>query len=208
MKDHKPYFRKAVAKFYPDKSSALLTEIDKAFEALHGDISFAATSKNPMDRRLDVAGYFLAMIISLDKRGESFEDIRRISLDIAHDYVRPQNRFQAYLKKLPVKMMQSGLFKILISYFAKRVGERAHPDGFVTKIITDKNETFGLGYGFDILECGICKLYEKNNYKRFASILCEVDNITSSLAGLKLIRSGTIANGAKKCDFRFKLDQP
>ena len=35
------------------------------------------------------------------------------------------------------------------------------------------------------------------------SILCEVDEITSALAGLKLVRTGTIANGAKKCDFRF-----
>jgi hypothetical protein len=31
-----------------------------------------------------------------------------------------------------------------------------------------------------------------------------VDEITSSLAGLKLIRTGTIALGAKKCDFRYQ----
>ncbi|WP_373549566.1 L-2-amino-thiazoline-4-carboxylic acid hydrolase [Haliscomenobacter sp.] len=79
-----------------------------------------------------------------------------------------------------------------------------HPDGFLANIITDKAETYGFGYGVDILECGICKLFKKHNYQRYASILCEVDEITSKLAGLQLIRSGTIANGAKKCDFRYK----
>jgi hypothetical protein len=92
---------------------------------------------------------------------------------------------------------------MLLREFDKKVSTRAHPDGFVTKIITDKKETLGYGYGFDIIECGICKLFEKHDLKKYASILCEVDHITSGLAGLKLIRSGTIANGAVKCDFRF-----
>ena len=77
-------------------------------------------------------------------------------------------------------------------------------DGFIANIITDKEETFGLGYGIDILECGICKLFNKHNFGKYAAILCEVDKLTSGIAGLTLIRSGTIANGAEKCDFRFK----
>jgi hypothetical protein len=80
-----------------------------------------------------------------------------------------------------------------------------HPDGFVVKMITDKKETYGLGYGIDIVECGICKLFNKHGYYQYARILCEVDELTSGLAGLKLIRAGTIANGASKCDFRWKV---
>ncbi|MBL7784508.1 MAG: L-2-amino-thiazoline-4-carboxylic acid hydrolase, partial [Chitinophagales bacterium] len=44
----------------------------------------------------------------------------------------------------------------------------------------------------------MCKLFQKHDYSKYASILCEVDEITSGLAGLQLIRTGTIANGAKK----------
>ncbi|MDB5014511.1 MAG: hypothetical protein JWQ25_2713, partial [Daejeonella sp.] len=51
---------------------------------------------------------------------------------------------------------------------------------------------------------GICKLFNKHNYQKYSAILCEVDEITSALAGLELIRKGTIARGATKCDFRFK----
>ena len=56
---------------------------------------------------------------------------------------------------------------------------------------------------FDILECGICKIFARHGFSKYAFLLCEVDYITSALAGLQLVRMGTIANGAEKCDFRF-----
>ena len=105
------------------------------------------------------------------------------------------------------KYPNTWLGQILIKAFHKRVSVNTNADGFIANILTDKKETFGLGYGIDIIECGICKLFKKHNYSKYASILCEVDEITSGLAGLQLIRTGTIANGAKKCDFRFKLEE-
>ena len=57
----------------------------------------------------------------------------------------------------------------------------AHPDGFSADIITDKSVTFGLGYGVDITECGICKLFEKHHYKQYRNILCDVDYITTPI---------------------------
>ena len=102
------------------------------------------------------------------------------------------------------KITNTWFGQILIKSFHKRVSANSNANGFIANIITDKKETLGLGYGIDILECGICKLFKKHNYQKYASVLCEVDEITSDLAGLKLIRTGTIANGAKKCDFRFK----
>ena len=89
--------------------------------------------------------------------------------------------------------------------FHEKVSRNENKDGFIAHIITDPKQTFGLGYGVDIVECGICKLFAKHNYGKWASILCEVDKITTSLAGLDMIRTGTIANGAAKCDFRYKF---
>ena len=201
--DYKIFFREAIDSHYQRNANSIMTEIGSTFELLREDIHFGKTSKNPIDRRMEIAGYFLAFMIVLDKQGESFERIRTLTLEIAQESVQPRNKLHALLKKLPAKLVNFGLTRIFLRQLDKKLSKRSHPDGFVARIITDKKETYGFGYGFDILECGICKLYEKHNYKRFASILCEVDHITSSLAGLKLVRSGTIANGAKKCDFRF-----
>ncbi len=148
--------------------------------------------------------YFLATIQTLEEKQTDFQIIKTVCIEIALDYVRPKNRFQKSLKKLPPKLINTKLSSLVLKVMDKKLSKKGHEDGFLAKIITDKKETFGFGYGIDILECGICKLFNKHNAQQYTPILCEVDKITSSLAGLELIRKGTIANGADKCDFRFK----
>jgi hypothetical protein len=203
MADYRKYFVAASRKHYPDTFDAMVAETDRHYKLISVDTKFAVTSKNPIDKRLDFCAYFLAFIKTLDSRGEEFEAIRKICQEVVTEYVRPKNKFQKMLKQLPAKLIDTWLAKIFLKEFQKRVS-RKNESGFVANIITDKNETFGLGYGIDILECGICKLFHKRHANQYASILCEVDEVTSGLAGLTLIRKGTIANGANKCDFRWK----
>lgn len=201
---YKKYFIRAIETNFSNRASSLVAQVDNHFAKISKDVNFAATSRNPIDKRLDFSAYFLALIKTLDEQGESFESIRKICLEVVTEYVRPKNKIQQLLKRLPAKLTNTWLARLAIKSFNKRVSKNSNPHGFVAKIITDKQETFGLGYGFDIIECGICKLFEKHSYNKFSSILCEVDELTSGLAGLQLVRTSTIALGAKKCDFRFK----
>ncbi|HTJ48041.1 MAG TPA: L-2-amino-thiazoline-4-carboxylic acid hydrolase [Cyclobacteriaceae bacterium] len=206
MKSFRKYFTSSVKNHFPEISDDIINEIEGHYKDIAVDINFAARSRNPIDRRLDFCAYFLALIKTLDGRGESYEMIRRICLEVVTEYVRPKNKIRTLLKRLPARLINTWLATILLKAFNKRVSNNENANGFVAAIITDKNETYGFGYGVDILECGICKLFNKHNYQKFSSILCEVDEVTSALAGLKLIRTGTIALGAKKCDFRFKKE--
>ena len=205
MKGFRRHFVHFAKKKFPAQSDWIIATADKHYVPISKDVMFSSTSKNPMDRRLDFSAYFLAFIKTLDEKGESFETIRELCLDIAKDYVQPKNRVAALLKKLIPKLIATNLGRALIKRFHHKVSRNDNKDGFVANIITDPSLTYGLGYGVDIVECGICKLFKKHNYERWASILCEVDKITTSLAGLEMIRSGTIANGAIKCDFRYKF---
>jgi hypothetical protein len=205
MKDYKPYFKQSIERYYQLDAANLIAQVNAEFLVIQSDVAFAATSSNPVDRRLDFAAYFLSLIKVLEKRGEHYDKIREICLEITIAYVQPKNRAEAFLKKLIPKLVGYKITNYFLKIFDSKVSEAGHPDGFVARIITDKNETYSLGYGIDILECGICKLFSKHNAHQYTSILCEVDKITSALAGLELIRHGTIANGAAKCDFRFKL---
>lgn len=207
MDDYKKYFRQFVKENYPIDFDIILADTNRHYNIISPDTAFAKTSKNPIDRRLDFTSYFLALIKTLDERTEKFESIRKICLQITTEYVQPNSKIQEFLKRLLPKMTNTWFGQILIKKFHNRISVNANTNGFIANIITDKKETFGLGYGIDIIECGICKLFKKHNYSKYASILCEVDEITSGLAGLQLIRKGTIANGAKKCDFRFKLEE-
>jgi hypothetical protein len=204
MGDYRKYFDSAIRHHYPATARIILQQVEGHYFNIRPDVAFAAHSANPIDRRLDVSAYFLALMKTLHEQGESFETIKKVCIGIAADYVRPKNQFQKFLKKLPVKLLGTWAGTQILKAFEKRVSSRENPEGFVARIITDKDETYGLGYGVDILECGICKLYKKHNYEKFVPILCEVDKITTAQAGLVMIRNGTIALGAEKCDFRYR----
>ena len=204
MANYKKYFVAGIKKNFPSHSDEIITKTDLHYKIISADTSFAARSKNPIDKRLDFSAYFLAIIKTLDEQGEKFETTRKICLEIVTEYVRPKNKFQQFLKKLPPKFINTKPATFFLKAFNKKVSKNSNTEGFIANIITDKKETFGLGYGVDILECGICKLFKKHNSQKYASILCEVDHITSDLTGLKLVRKGTIALGAKKCDFRWE----
>ena len=203
MANYRKYFVAGIKKNFPDHSDTIIVKADFHYKLISADTSFAAKSSNPIDKRLDFSTYFLALIKTLDEKGEKFETTRKICLEIVIEYVRPKNKLQQLLKKLPVKLINTKLSEYFLNAFNRKVSRNSNPEGFIANIITDKKETLGLGYGVDILECGICKLFSKHNYQKYSSILCEVDHITSDLAGLKLVRNGTIALGAKKCDFRW-----
>ncbi len=204
MEKFRKYFHQGILKYDPPRATQLIADIEAAFIRIQPDVSFAKTSKNPVDRRMELAAYILATIEVLDKAGAPLEKIREVLHGIAHELVRPKNALQRLLKKLPAKMINTWVAKFLIRQMQKRVGERSHPDGFAVRVLTDKKETLGFGYGIDILECGICKLYNKHGQQKYTHLLCEIDYITTSMAGLTMHRSGTIALGASKCDFRYE----
>jgi len=204
MEKFRKYFHQGILKYDPLRATQLIADIESAYKRIQPDVRFAKTSKNPVDRRMEIAAYILATIEVLDKAGAPLEKIREVLHSIAHELVRPKNALQRLLKKLPAKMIDTWVAKFLIRQMQKRVGERSHPDGFAVRVLTDKKETLGLGYGIDILECGICKLYQKHGLQKYTHLLCEIDYITTSMAGLTMHRSGTIALGASKCDFRYE----
>jgi hypothetical protein len=204
MSAYKKHFDRAIRRNFPEAAGAMIDALQRNHLEIAPDTAFAATSKNPIDRRLDFCGYFLALIRTLHDRGQTFNDVRRVCLEVVTDLVTPKNKMHALIKRIPPIFIGTWLGRLITQRLARKVDHNSNSQGFVANIITDKAQTFGLGFGVDIIECGICKLFAKHNFAKYASILCEVDELTSSMAGLTLIRSGTIANGAPICDFRYK----
>lgn len=204
MKDHTPFFKRFIEQVYTAQANEMVAICQQHYERIKPDIAFAYHSPNPIDRRLDLSAYVLAYIKTLEQFGVSKEKIRSSCIEIVTAYVQPSNRWEARWKKIIPALIRTWAGKLLIGRMGKKVGTTGHTDGFKAKILTDKSTTYGFGYGIDILECGICKLFQRHNMSNYTSLLCEIDKITSGLAGLELIRTGTIANGAKICDFRFK----
>jgi len=79
MPPYQKHFRRILQKYFPQKSTSIQSQIDLEFASLQQDIRFGATSSNPMDRRMAIAGYFLATIKTLDKEGVAYGNNRQRS---------------------------------------------------------------------------------------------------------------------------------
>lgn len=202
MKDYKKYFEKHILKTY---DPSLLKAVDDYFQSLEEDVKASQASSNLLDERMAFSAYFLSLIKVLEKRGTSDEVIEAFCLEIVEDYIKPKNVLTLQLKKLPVLMLRLGFAKRTLQKMNAGITGLGYDGGFRGRIITKKDETYGLGYGIDILECGICKLFKKYGAEDKVHILCKVDHMTTSMTGLTLIRTSTIADGSDKCDFRFKM---
>jgi hypothetical protein len=101
MTGYKKYFIKSIKETYPDNFEEIVSTLETHYQYISKDTAFAKTSKNPIDKRLDFCSYFLALIATLDNRGESYNNIRKICLVIVTAYVRPRNKIQALIRKLP-----------------------------------------------------------------------------------------------------------
>ncbi len=196
----KKLFAKNLLELLGEKGKMIWQETEKEFLKLKKDLDFLKTSQNTMDKRLETAALFLALIKSLEKQGADFEEIRKICLELAAELVKPKNRLQVWAKIWIAKLVTTPFFQKLLA--KKMQSVKNSPEGFVVELVKGDRENFD--FGFDIKECGICKLYRKQQAEKYAKILCEVDYMTSEIAGLQLNRSMTIANGGEKCDFRFK----
>lgn len=85
---------------------------------------------------------------------------------------------------------------------ANFVGPGTHPGEFRVSLADRSEGTFD--YGYDIEACAICHLYGQHDAMELVPYMCASDDVMSDLRGEGLRRSGTIALGAKRCDFRFE----
>jgi hypothetical protein len=186
---------------FDDRSAVLVESIEKEFLSLRRDLDFARHSKNPMDRRVVIAGPLLALMKILRKNGCDFETIRAVSLEIAENLVTPKNQFHLFLKRLKTVVVLQPFVQRILERKMHAARNSVEPQGFSVGYV--KGNDNGLLFGIDIHQCGICMLFAKHGYSEYSKILCEIDYITSAIAGLTLQRTTTIANGGSVCDFRF-----
>ena len=58
-------------------------------------------------------------------------------------------------------------------------------------------------FGFNYLECGVCKLCRDEGCPELAKYLCSLDFMLVEVIGIRLTRTQTLAEGGDYCDFRF-----
>jgi hypothetical protein len=149
--------------------------------------------RNPHTQFIVAAALFLALYRALKVRDCSVDEIGALILQAVERLVC--SRPGAALRWLnPVQRSLAG-------GRAFAPPGRQYPDDFVYVFVSGDGANFD--YGFDYLECGICKFLHKQGADELAPYLCRLDYPYARAMGVRLTRTTTIAEGGAKCDFRY-----
>lgn len=142
-----------------------------------------------------MAAWFIALHRSTGGSAEENYALLRDGLMKSRLFHMAMGNADAYLdkKKLPARLK-----------WAAESKERKYENDWAGDVLPG-GETFDLGY--DYWECGICKLCRDEGCPELARYLCRLDFPMADMMGMELVRTTTIAEGGKRCDFRYRRKQ-
>lgn len=138
-----------------------------------------------------MGSYFIALNRSTGRSAEENYEIFRDGLCASKLFHKIMGDADSYLdpKRIPARRQWS-----------EDSHKRKYENDWVVDILPG-NDEYDLGY--DYHECGICKLCQDEGCPELAAYLCRMDYVLADIMNMKLVRTGTIAEGASCCDFRY-----
>lgn len=190
--------RSVLDEYFTEEVNVLLTETRREFENLIPQLPYIG-GKQPFTEFIVFTGMLLAIYRVNKARGKTAEEIGELVYKIGRVFLRAN---PAFLKLLFGRMNFSRLYLNRLRKYSIESHQKKYPDGYVINFIEGDGKTFD--YGVDYLECASCKFLAKQGAAKLAPYLCPVDILYSEALGWGLTRTMTLAEGAEKCDFRFK----
>ena len=176
----------------------VLKEARQEFNALIPQLPDIGGWRNPHTQFIIAAALFLALYRVLKAHGRSADEVGTLIFEAVTKY---SSQLGATVRLFaPIQR------KLFGDQVARRLAlvsqQRRYPNDFVCVYVEGDGASFD--YGFDYLECGICKFFHTQKADEFAQYMCRLDYPYAEAMGSELIRTSTIAENGLKCDFRYK----
>ena len=190
--------RPVLEKHYGDDVGMIITDMRREFESLIPQFPYIG-GKQPFTEFIVFTAMFLALYRVNKAHGKTAEQTGETMFEIGRAFLRSYPVFLVYLFG---RMNFSRRYLELVRKDAAESQQRKYPEGNVIYFIKGDGENFD--YGVDYIECASCKFLAKHGTPELAPYLCPVDILYSDTLGWGLTRTMTLAEGADRCDFRFK----
>jgi len=187
------------ARFGDDLAATLLEDTWRAYEAL--EIPHIGGEENLNTQNLNYSAYTLAMYQVLKPRGQTVEDVGRM----IYELYEAMTDYPRWLLRLIGRLKYGTSYQERWKEQAARSQQCQYPGDWVFTYVEGDGEEFD--YGLDFTECGIYKLYHAYDADELTPYMCLSDEVVSRAFDRGLVRYTTIAEGAEKCDFRYKRDR-
>ena len=190
--------RSVLEKHFNEETNNWISETRREFEILIPQFPYI-DGKQPFTEFIVFTAMFLAMYRVNKTHGKTAEQTGEMMFEIGRAFLRSYPVILVYLFG---RINFSRRYLELVRKGAIESQERKYPEGSVINFVEGDGESFD--YGVDYIECASCKFLAKQGAPELAPYLCPVDILYSDTLGWGLTRIMTLAEGAEKCDFRFK----
>jgi hypothetical protein len=194
--------RSVLDEYFGGEANVLLAETRREFESLIPQLPYIG-GKQPFTEFIIFTAMLLAIYRINKAHGRTVEQTGELMYEIGRVFLRS---YPAFLRVMFGRMNFSRRYLDRLRKGAIESHQRKYPDGYVLNFIEGDGKTFD--YGVDYFECASCKFLAKQGAPELAPFLCPVDILYSEALGWGLMRTTTLAEGAEKCDFRFKRGGP
>ncbi len=155
--------------------------------------------KQPFTQFLTFTALWLALYRAAQRHGKTVQQVGELIFEICRAFMQI---YPAFLARLMGGVNFSPLYLKNLRRRAAQSRLSSYPDDYVYDFIQGDGKTFD--YGVDYLQCAACRFLERQQARELAPYLCPVDILYSERLGWGLQRTTTLAEGAQRCDFRFK----
>jgi len=194
--------RSVVEEHFDKDAGVFIAETRQEFEAMIPQFPFIG-GKQPHTEFIAFTGMLLAVYRVNTMHGKTVEQTGEMVFEMGRAFLDSLPTFLLRLF-MPLNFSQRAMDRIRKA--ATESQQRKYAEGNVIVFVEGDGKNFD--YGVDYLECASCKFLTKQGVPELAPYLCPVDIHYSRALGWGLTRTMTLAEGADRCDFRFKKGGP
>lgn len=203
MSDFYKSTQKVLAGRFNEKRAAELTaRIRHEYQSLLKTAPDIGGSENMFTEWLNYGVYCLAVYRVISPKFMLKEQTGRVVFDIFQDMAD----YPSWLLYLVGRIKYRAGYVDKLRRAAAQSQERRYPGDWVAKFVEGDGRDFD--WGLDVIECGICKLYQAHGAAKFTPYVCLSDYVVSAAFNRGLVRQETLAEGGARCDFRYKKGRP
>jgi len=187
-----------VSRYGEARAHDLVEDARVAYEALIPQIPYIGAN-SPFLIFLLPTVKCLALYRALQRQGGTVEEAGRLIYEMS----------EIELKAIPSVVRRLMGFLWFSPWFKNRARKRAassqareYLGNFVMQYVEGDGRSFD--YGVNYTECANVKFLRSQGAMELAPYICATDRLSSEYLGWGLHRTTTLAEGAERCDFRFK----
>lgn len=188
-----------ILRYGEELADTLIKETRKEFEALIPKIPYTEISPT-LRIFLVISAQELAVYKVMKKHDKGADE----AWEVCHEALRLRmKKFSNFKRWMAKRLLFSRFIKWLAKKRIREITERTKKKrDFAFKYIEGDGKKFD--WGVDYTECLIYSFMKDQGSEEFAPYVCMSDIALSDAMEWGLIRTETLVDGSKRCDFRFK----